>query len=99
MAKLDKGKARKVLSQAFIDNADTLAEDEALEALFTAEKKVRDLTDEMKLDEDLISATQVVKDLKAGYNSAIQNEKAKIAYLLEKIDELRDENPNTDGVE
>jgi hypothetical protein len=47
----------------------------------------------------LASAQQVVKDIKEGYNSAIKNSQCKVAFLLKKIEELRSDKPNTDGLE
>lgn len=96
---VNKGKAKKILSQAFIDSNAEITEDEALDKIFNSLTNVKDLEEEMKNDDKLNAAQQIVTDLKKGYNSAINNEKAKIAFLRDKIEELRTDEPNTDGVD
>lgn len=86
---LDKGRANKVLSQTFIDNHSDLNEDQASSYIVESELKIRDLEEERQNDEKLVAAKQIAKDLNAGYNSAIKYEKAKIAFLLERIEELQ----------
>lgn len=86
---LDKGRANKVLSQTFIDNHSDLNEDQAASYVVECELKIKELEDERKNDEKLSAAKQITKDLNAGYSSAIKYEKAKIAFLLERIEELQ----------
>ena len=86
---VDIGKAKKVLNQAFLDNVSDISEDEAANLIVRSEQKLRDLRNEMANDEDLLGAQQVVKDLKGAYTSALKYEEAKIAHLLEKIDEIQ----------
>lgn len=84
-----KSSARKVLSKAFIDNHETVNEDVAGELIVKAEQKIREIEEERAADEKLTAARNIVKDLSAGYSSAIKYERAKIQYLLEKIGEIQ----------
>jgi hypothetical protein len=94
MAGLNIGKAKKVLGSTFVENHDKINEDEAAHLIVRAEQKIKDLEDEMGNDEQLNAANQVVKDLKSGYNNAIKYERAKIHYLLSKIEEIQDGSVN-----
>ena len=93
---VDLGKARKILSQAFLENNDKISEDEAATLVVKSELQIKVLREEMGADEKLQAATQVVKDLKMGYGNAIKYEEAKIQYLLAKIEEIQngEVNPN-----
>lgn len=82
------------LSQSFVDNAQDLNEDEATALLVEAEQKIRALKEERNADEKLTAAKNIVKDLSAGYNSALSYEKSKISFLLDKIQEIQDGNVN-----
>lgn len=82
------------LSQSFIDNGENLNEDEAAALLVEAEKKIRLIKEEKAADEKLAAAKNIVKDLSAGYNSALQYEKAKISFLLDKLAEIQDGSVN-----
>lgn len=82
------------LSQSFVDNAKDLNEDEATALLVESEQKIRALKEERAADEKLSAAKNIVKDLSAGYNSALSYEKSKISYLLDKIQEIQDGNVN-----
>lgn len=82
------------LSQSFVDNAESLNEDEATALLVEAEQKIRALKEERNADEKLTAAKNIVKDLNAGYSSALSYEKSKIAFLLDKIQEIQDGNVN-----
>lgn len=86
---LDKGKANKVLSQTFVDNHSNLNEDQAAEYIVKSEQKIKELEEERNSDDKLNAARQIVKDLNSGYSSAIKYEKAKIAFLLERIEEIQ----------
>ena len=82
------------LSQSFVDNAEGLNEDEATALLVEAEQKIRALKEERNADEKLTAAKNIVKDLGAGYASALSYEKSKISFLLDKIQEIQDGNVN-----
>lgn len=86
---VNKGKASKVLSQTFIDNNLDLNEDQAGEFIVKSEQKIKILEEERANDDKLNAAKQIVKDLNAGYSSAIKYERAKIAFLLERIEEIQ----------
>lgn len=81
--------ARKMLSKAFVDNNEDVNEDVAAELIVKAEQKIREIEDERNADEKLAAAKQISKDLSGSYSSAIKYEKAKIQYLLEKINEIQ----------
>lgn len=82
------------LSQSFVDNAKDLNEDEATALLVESEQKIRQIKEERNADEKLTAAKNIVKDLSAGYNSALNYEKAKISFLLDKIQEIQDGSVN-----
>lgn len=82
------------LSQSFVDNASSLNEDEATALLVESEQKLRLLKEERNADEKLTAAKNIAKDLNAGYSSAMSYEKAKINFLLDKINEIQDGNVN-----
>ena len=94
---VDLGKAKKILSQAYLDNNEDINEDSAANLVVKATQQVRELKREMKDDEKLVTATEIVKDLKGGYNSAIQYEEAKISYLLDKIEAIQEGDVNPDS--
>lgn len=96
---VSKGKATKILSRAFVENVSEINEDEARDMIISSEKKIREIKMEMDSDEKLAAARQIAKDLNSGYNNAIRYEKAKISHLLDKIDELTSDEPNTDGID
>lgn len=97
MSKVNMGKAAKVLSKSFVENHENINEDEAAALIVKAEQEIRGLEDSRSMDEKLNAAKQLVKDITAGYNSAIKYERAKITFLLEKIDEIQsgDVNPES----
>lgn len=78
------------LSQSFVDNGKDLNEDEATQLLVEAEKKIKQIKAERAADVKLSAAKEIVKELGSGYTSAINYEKAKIAFLLDKIEEIQD---------
>jgi hypothetical protein len=81
--------ARKALSKSFVDNHETVHEDMAAELIVKAEQTIRSIEEEREADEKLAAAKSIVKDLGAGYTSAIKYERAKIQFLLEKIAEIQ----------
>lgn len=82
------------LSQSFVDNAKDLNEDEATALLVESEQKIRQIKEERAADAKLTAAKSIVKDLSAGYNSALNYEKSKIGFLLDKIQEIQDGSVN-----
>ncbi len=94
MSKVDKGRASKVLSQSFVDNHQDINEDEAAHLIVKAEQLIKELKDEMKNDDKLNAAKQIVTDLRGGYTSAIKHETAKIDFLLGKIGEIQEGSVN-----
>ena len=87
---LDFGKAKKILSSAFLENHEEISEDEAATLVVKAEMQIKGLREEKSEDEQLNAAIQVKKDLESGYNNAIKYEEAKIQYLLAKIEEIQE---------
>lgn len=87
---LDYGKAKKILSSAFLENNENVSEDEAASLVVKAEMQIKALREEKSEDEQLNAAIQVKKDLESGYNNAIKYEEAKIQYLLAKIEEIQE---------
>lgn len=81
--------ARKVLGKSFVDNNDAVSEDVAADLIVKAEQKIKEIEEERSADEKLAAAKNIVKDLNGSYTSAIKYEKAKIQYLLEKIQEIQ----------
>lgn len=94
---VDLGKAKKILSQAFLENHDNINEDDAAALVVKSEMQIKALREEMGADEKLAAATQVVKDLSTGYKNAIKYEEAKIQYLLAKIEEIQSGSVNPDA--
>ena len=86
---VDLGKAKKILSQTFLEDNEDVNEDQAAHLIVKAEMTVKGLTEEMQADDRLNAAKQVVKDLQSGYSNAIKYEQAKVQYLLAKIEEIQ----------
>lgn len=84
-----------VLSKSFIDNNSNVNEDQAMEMIVRATQKIKELEDERSNDDKLNAAKQIAKDLSAGYTSAIKYERAKIAFLLEKLEEIQSGDVNS----
>lgn len=94
---LDLGKAKKILSATFLEDNQSVNEDEAAALIVKAEQQIKALTDEMNSDEELHAAAQIKKDLESGYKNAIKYEQAKIQYLLAKIEEIQEGDVNPDA--
>lgn len=92
--KINYGKASSVLSKAFVENHTSIAQDEAEHLIARAEQKIKALKEEQLNDEKLQAAQQIVKDLKSGYSSVVKLERAKIDFLLGKIQEIEDGSVN-----
>lgn len=78
------------LSKSFVDNASDLNEDEAINMIVDSEKKLKLIKEEQAADEKLAAAKQIVKDLSSSYKAASSYERAKISFLLDKIQEITD---------
>ena len=94
---LDLGKAKKILSQTFLEDNNEVNEDVAASLIVKAEQQIKALSDEMGEDEQLLAASQIKKDLESGYKTAIKYEQAKIQYLLAKIEEIQEGDVNPDA--
>lgn len=79
----------KVLTESYVSSKVDISEGDAEKELITAEFAIKQLLHEKESDEQLTAAKEIVKDLNAGYSSAVKYEKAKIEFLLEKIENLR----------
>lgn len=81
--------SKKLLSSSFLDEYKDVNEDTAMQLIVEAENTIKRLEEERASDEKLATAKQMVKDLNSGYSNAIKHERAKIKFLLEKINEIR----------
>lgn len=79
----------KALDQSFVDNAENISEDVAGELIVRSTQKIKEIEEEREADEKLAAAKQIVKDINSAYTSAIKYERAKINFLLEKINEIQ----------
>lgn len=86
--KINYGKANSILSKAFVENHANISEDEAEHLIAKAEQKIKAIKEEQANDEKLLAAKQIVKDLNSGYSSVLKMERAKIDFLLGKIEEI-----------
>jgi len=84
-----KTKWEKVLTESYVASKTDITEAEAEKELITSEFAIKQLLHEKEEDQQLTAAKEIVKDLNAGYSSAAKYEKAKIEFLLEKIESLR----------
>jgi glucose-6-phosphate-specific signal transduction histidine kinase len=90
----DLNSLKKTLSQSFVDNHENVSEDVAGELIVKAEQKIKAIKEERAADEKLAQAKQITKDLNSAYTAAIKYENAKIAFLLEKIEEIQNDEVN-----
>lgn len=79
----------KGLDKSFVDNNENISEDVAGELIVRSTQKIREIEQEREADEKLVAAKQIVKDINSAYTSAIKYERAKINFLLEKINEIQ----------
>lgn len=77
------------LSQTFVENGENLNEDEATQLLVESEKRIKLIKAERAADQQLQAAKNITKELGAGYTAALNHEKAKISFLLDKIEEIQ----------
>jgi hypothetical protein len=82
------------LSQSFLDNAEDLNEDQLRDLLVESEQKIRLIKEERAADDKLNAAKSIAKELGAGYNSALNYEKSKIGFFLDKLQEIQDGSVN-----
>jgi hypothetical protein len=97
MPGIDLGKARKILGATYVEDHSEINEDKAAELIVKAEQNIKALEEEKAADEQLNAAIQVKKDLESGYNNAVKYERAKISYLLSKIEEIQEGEVNPDA--
>ena len=86
----DLSKVKGVLSESLLKDNEDITEDGAMELVVKSEITIKDLEEEKDMDDSLNAAKSVVKDLSTGYSSAIKYEKAKIKFLIAKIEELQE---------
>ena len=84
-----KNKWEKTLTESYVASKADISETEAEKELISAEFAIKELMAEKENDTQLTAAKEIVKDLNAGYSSAAKYEKAKIEFLLEKIENIR----------
>lgn len=88
---------RKTLSKSFVDNHEDVTEDVAGELIVEAELKLREIEEEQAADEKFAAAKQIVKDISGAYSAAKKYERAKIRFLLDKINEIKGGEVNPSG--
>lgn len=79
----------KVLTDSWVNQNSSLSEEEAKAKLIESEFEIRAALEERENHTELQAAKEIVKDLNAGFSSAIKYEKAKIEFLLEQIEARR----------
>lgn len=83
--------------QTFVDNHEDVSEDVAASLIVKAEQKIDEIEALRSADDKLATARQIVKDLNGAYTATVKYERAKIRFLLEKINEIQsgDLNPSS----
>ena len=83
--------------QTFVDNHEDVSEDVAASLIVKAEQKIDEIEELRSADDKLATARQIVKDLNGAYTASVKYERAKIRFLLEKINEIQsgDLNPSS----
>lgn len=84
-----KVKWEKVLTESWVSQNKGLSEEDAKAKLIESEFEIRAALEEKEGHDQLNAAKEIVKDLNAGFSSAIKYEKAKIEFLLEQIEARR----------
>jgi hypothetical protein len=79
-------KALKVLSKSWVDNHTSISVEQSKNEIYEAELQIRSIEEKKKDDPNLNDAKEIVKDLGSGYKDAIAYERAKIMYLVEKLE-------------
>lgn len=85
----DEKKYAKILTDTYISDRVSITEEEASKEVLEAEFAIKQLLNDKENDEELQSAKTIVKDLNGGYSAAMKYEKAKIDFLLDKIEGSR----------
>lgn len=80
--------AKKILSKSFVANHADVPADVAADLIVEATQKIKQIKAEQDADPKLAAALEIVRDLKSGYSSAKKYEEAKIAFLLNRLEEL-----------
>lgn len=75
--------------QTFVDNHEEVSEDVAASLIVKAEQKIDEIEELRSADNKLATARQIVKDLNGAYTASVKYERAKIRFLLEKINEIQ----------
>lgn len=86
----DLGKVKSILSETFVKDNEDITEDGAMELVVKSTIAIKELEEAKENDDGLNAAKSVVKDLNSGYGSALKYEKAKIKYMIGKIEEIRE---------
>ena len=79
----------KVLTETWVSEHKGLSEEDAKAKLIESEFEIRAALEEQENHTELQAAKEIVRDLNAGFSSAIKYEKAKIEFLLEQIEARR----------
>jgi hypothetical protein len=79
----------KVLTDSWVSNSRTLTEEDAEKQIVGIEFEIKQILHDKEENEELKAAKEIVKDLNAGFSSALKYEKAKIEFLLEHIENIR----------
>jgi hypothetical protein len=75
--------------QTFVENHEDISEDVAASLIVKAEQKIDEIEELRHADDKLATARQIVKDLNGAYTASVKYERAKIRFLLEKINEIQ----------
>jgi len=73
-------------ASTFKDDANTMSDEELEKVIFECEKTIKEIEKAKDSDEKLKQATDLVKDLGAGYRNSIAFETAKIKYSLHMLE-------------
>ena len=84
----------KHLNSTFVEENANVNEENAVRLIVEATQEIASLKSQMKGDERLDAAKQIVKDLRESYTSSIKYAQAKVKYLLDKLEDLEDEGEN-----
>lgn len=76
----------KNLPTGWADDAEGMSAAQLRGAVIDAETAIREAETEMKADDKLAAAKEVVKDLSSGYREVVKAQRAKIAYALHLLD-------------
>jgi hypothetical protein len=75
------------LPTGYVEDAAGFDADRLRAEIIKAETALREVETEMKADEKLAGAKEILKDLSSAYNDAKRAQRAKIAYSLHILDE------------